>query len=138
MTKTPSNNFPLDKNYWETRYQESDTGWDLGKVSPPIKQYIDTLQNKDSRILIPGCGNTYEAEYLLMNGFTNVTVIDIAPTLVAHLQNKFKDNPSISVLLGDFLNLRENTILLLNKLFLCFRSNIEKKLCYKNAPTPVS
>jgi hypothetical protein len=48
-------------------------------VSPPIKAYIDTLKNKDIAILIPGCGNTYEAAYLLLEqGFTNVTVIDIA------------------------------------------------------------
>jgi hypothetical protein len=44
----------------------------------PIKNYIDTLKDKDIAILIPGCGNTYEAAYLLEQGFTNVTVIDIA------------------------------------------------------------
>jgi hypothetical protein len=34
-------------------------------VSLPIKAYIDTLKDKDIAILIPGCGNTYEAAYLL-------------------------------------------------------------------------
>jgi hypothetical protein len=29
----------------------------------PIKNYIDTLKDKDIAILIPGCGNTYEAAY---------------------------------------------------------------------------
>lgn len=77
---------PLDKMYWDNQYQTNTIGWDLGEVSPPIKSYIDTLQNKEKRILIPGCGNTYEAEYLLKQGFTNITVIDIAPTLVKKLQ----------------------------------------------------
>ena len=50
---------------------------------------IDTIYNKEAKILIPGCGNTYEAEYLLEQGFTNITVIDIAPTLVENLKKKY-------------------------------------------------
>jgi hypothetical protein len=56
---------PLDGAYWDAQYQANSTGWDLGTVSPPIQTYIDTIQNKDLAVLIPGCGNTYEAEYLL-------------------------------------------------------------------------
>jgi 16S rRNA A1518/A1519 N6-dimethyltransferase RsmA/KsgA/DIM1 with predicted DNA glycosylase/AP lyase activity len=52
--------------------------------------------------LIPGCGNTYEAEYLLQEGFTNITVIDIAPTLVESLKQKFADNSSIKIIQADF------------------------------------
>lgn len=93
---------PLDQTYWDNQYKANTTGWDLGTVSLPIKSYIDTLKDKNTRILIPGCGNTYEAVYLLEQGFTNVTVIDIAPTLVQNLKTKFKDNPNINILLGDF------------------------------------
>ena len=76
---------PLGETYWNNQYEADATGWDLGTVSPPLKEYIDQLTNKDLRILIPGCGNTYEADYLLQKGFTNITVIDIAPALVAKL-----------------------------------------------------
>jgi methyl halide transferase len=93
---------PLDQTYWDAQYQNNTIGWDLGKVSPPLKAYIDTLQNKNASILIPGCGNTYEAEYLLQQGFTNITVIDIAPTLVAKLQQKFAKNNCINIVLGNF------------------------------------
>ena len=75
----------LDQEYWDTQYISNTTGWDLGEVSPPIKSYIDTIEDKNISILIPGCGNSYEAEYLLKNHFTNVTVIDFAPTLVKNL-----------------------------------------------------
>jgi hypothetical protein len=37
---------PLDQDYWDAQYKAKSTGWDLGKVSPPIKEYIDTLDNK--------------------------------------------------------------------------------------------
>jgi hypothetical protein len=53
-------------------------GFRLGISQLKLYRYF----NKDIAILIPGCGNTYEAAYLLEQGFTNVTVIDIAPTLV--------------------------------------------------------
>ncbi len=77
------------------------TGWDLGGVSSPIKSYIDTIEEKNISILIPGFGNSYEAEYLLKNHFTNVTVTDITPTLVKNLQEKLKNNPNITIVLGD-------------------------------------
>jgi SAM-dependent methyltransferase len=78
----------LDQTFWENRYVLNETGWDLGEVSPPLKAYIDQLTDKNLRILIPGCGNTYEAEYLLNNGFTNITVIDISPTLIDNSKDK--------------------------------------------------
>ena len=93
---------PLDQTYWDNQYQANATGWDLGQVSPPIKSYIETIENKDAKILIPGCGNTYEADYLLQHGFTNVTVIDIAPTLIKILRRKYLENTNINIILGDF------------------------------------
>jgi SAM-dependent methyltransferase len=97
---------PLDEQFWNTRYELNETGWDLGAPSPPLKAYIDQLTDKNISILIPGCGNTYEAEYLLENGFTNVTVIDIAPLLVAQLKEKFKGNKHINIIHGDFFSAR--------------------------------
>jgi SAM-dependent methyltransferase len=109
----------LDQTYWDNQYQANTTGWDLGEVSPPIKSYIDTLKNKTIRILIPGCGNTYEAEYLLEQGFTNVTVIDIAPTLVENLKTKFKDNPNINIVLGDFFEHQGMYDVIIEQTFFC-------------------
>jgi thiopurine S-methyltransferase len=59
----------LDKQYWENRYKENQTGWNIGYISTPIKLYINQLTDKSIRILIPGGGNSYEAEYLWLNGF---------------------------------------------------------------------
>ncbi|WP_418263232.1 methyltransferase domain-containing protein [Flavobacterium faecale] len=110
---------PLDQNYWDTQYQCNSTGWDLGCVSPPIQTYIDSLSNKDISILIPGCGNSYEAEYLLKQGFSNVTLIDIAPTLIATLQQKFKNNLNITIILGDFFQHQAKYDLILEQTFFC-------------------
>lgn len=109
----------LDENYWSNRYIEGTAFWDLGEVSPPLKNYIDQVADKNKRILIPGCGNTYEADYLLSLGFTDITVIDIAPALVATLREKYKDNPNIEVILGNFFIHKGTYDLILEQTFFC-------------------
>jgi len=112
-------NLELGKTYWNNQYDAQSTGWDLGEVSPPIKAYIDQLTNKNLRILIPGCGNTYEAEYLLQNEFTNIAVIDIAPILIAKLKEKFAGNPNINIILGDFFEHKGEYDLIIEQTFFC-------------------
>jgi SAM-dependent methyltransferase len=109
----------LDEKYWNDQYAAQETGWDLGTVSPPIRSYIDTLTEKNIRILIPGCGNSYEAEYLLQNGFTNVTVIDIAPLVVEKLRKKFENNTGIRIIHADFFDHDEKYDLILEQTFFC-------------------
>lgn len=109
----------LDAEYWSSRYDNGTSFWDLGEVSPPLKNYIDQLTDKNIRILIPGCGNTYEAGYLLKLGFSKITVIDIAPALVAQVKEKYKDNPQINIILGDFFKHEGQYDLILEQTFFC-------------------
>lgn len=110
---------PLDQDYWDAQYKAKATGWDLGTVSPPIQEFIDTIKDKNSAILIPGGGNSYEAEYLLQQGFTNITVIDIAPTLIEVLQQKFVNNPNINIILGDFFGHKGQYDWIIEQTFFC-------------------
>lgn len=92
----------LNSEYWSDRYQNSETGWDLGIVSPPIKAYIDQLVDKSITILIPGCGSGYEGAYLFNQGFKNVVLLDFA---IEPLQNFKKNNllfPENQLVNGDF------------------------------------
>ncbi len=123
---------PLGEAYWNEQYIAHSTGWDLGEVSPPIKAYVDQLTNKDTAILIPGCGNSYEAQYLLQKGFTNVTVIDIAPELVKKLQEQFAGNPNINIALGDFFKHSGYYDLILEQTFFCaIEPSLRKKYVAK-------
>jgi hypothetical protein len=109
----------LNKEYWGNQYLAGEIGWDLGKVSPPIQAYIDTLENKKLRILIPGAGNSYEAEYLLAQGFENVTVLDYAKPITDKLKEKFKENSSICIVCDDFFNHIGEYDLILEQTFFC-------------------
>ena len=112
-------NEALDGNYWSNRYLTGTAAWDLGEVSPPLKNYIDQLADKNVRILIPGCGNTHEADYLLKMGFTDITVIDIAPALVAALKEKYKGNQNIKIIFGDYFEHVGEYDLVLEQTFFC-------------------
>ncbi|HIP32727.1 MAG TPA: SAM-dependent methyltransferase, partial [Crocinitomicaceae bacterium] len=68
----------LSQEFWSNRYKEESTGWDLGEISPPIKAYFYKVEDKGIKILIPGCGNGHEAEFLHNQGFSNVHVLDFA------------------------------------------------------------
>ena len=83
----------LSEGFWENKYKKNKTGWDLGEVSPPLKTYFDQLTNKNLKILIPGGGNSYEAEYLFKNGFKNVYVVDISETALKNIKNRVPDFP---------------------------------------------
>ena len=94
----------LSKDFWQEKYVTGDMGWDMGMVSPPLKAYFDQLNNKDLKILIPGCGNSYEAEYLAQNGFTDITVIDFAEAPVARLKKALQDYPGVKIIQQDFFD----------------------------------
>jgi len=107
------------QSFWNARWENRQTGWDIGYASPALTQYIDGLTDKDIAILIPGCGNAYEASYLIARGFSNITLIDIAPIAVANAQEKFKDHPEVKVILGNFFELEELYDLILEQTFFC-------------------
>ena len=107
------------KEFWTKRYQENETGWDLGTISTPLKEYIDQLTDKNIKILIPGAGNAHEAEYLFNKGFKNVTVIDISDLPLQNLQNRLPDFPKENLILTDFFEHESQYDLIIEQTFFC-------------------
>jgi len=109
----------LDENFWDNRYKTNNTGWDIGKISTPLKKYFEQLTNKDLKILIPGGGNSYEAEYLHKNGFTNVYVADLSKTALTNLQKRIPSFPEHHLLHTNFFNLQNTFDLIIEQTFFC-------------------
>lgn len=109
----------MNKDFWSQRYKNNNTGWDIGSISTPLKEYIDQLENKDLRILIPGAGNSYEAEYLFNKGFKNIIVCDIASEPLQNLKSRVPDFPEHQLIQKNFFDLENNFDLILEQTFFC-------------------
>lgn len=122
----------MDKSFWESRWQEKNTSWDIGYANPAICNFMKQYSNKDAAILIAGCGNAYEAEFLFKNGFTKVTLIDIAETAVKNLKEKLKSEKSIRILCEDYFQHNDSYDIMIEQTFFCAinpsqRENYAKK-----------
>lgn len=107
------------KTYWSQRYKEARTGWDIGSPSTPLKVYIDQLSDTNLKILIPGAGNAYEAEYLLKQGFRNVFILDISELPLQEFQNRNPEFPSENLVCEDFFEHKGSYDLILEQTFFC-------------------
>lgn len=109
----------LDRNFWESRYDTDETGWDLGGPSTPLKEYIDQLTDKELRILIPGGGRAWEAEYAHRQGFRKVFVIDLTDAPYKDLLKRCPDFPKEHLIVGDFFEHTEQYDRILEQTFFC-------------------
>lgn len=109
----------FDAHYWTDKYEANQLGWDMGSVSPPLKEYIDQLQSKDISILIPGAGNSYEAEYLHHGGFSNVDVLDISQAPLQNLRSRVPGFPEQRLIHSDFFSWHKQYDLILEQTFFC-------------------
>jgi methyl halide transferase len=109
----------LDENYWSERYQQNQTGWDVGEVTRPLKLYFDQLNDKGLEILIPGGGNGYEAGYLYENGFNNVYLLDFSKHPLENFKKKYPDFPEYQLLHEDFFKLNRQFDLMIEQTFFC-------------------
>jgi methyl halide transferase len=106
-----------DRQYWESRYSNSQTGWDIGYISKPLKEYFDQLNNKEIKILIPGSGKGWEAEYLFSAGFKNVYVLDYSENAINEFITRCPEFPSGQIVIDDFFNHEGNYDLIVEQTF---------------------
>lgn len=119
MKEDSSPQFKLAENYWEERWINEKTSWDIGYSSPAIEEYILQYPNKEASILIPGCGNAYEVEFLWNRGFSNITVLDISTTAAQILRDKYQDRKGVTVICEDFFNHQGKYDLIIEQTFFC-------------------
>lgn len=109
----------LNNSYWEERYKNEETGWDVGQITTPLKEYIDQLEDKSVKILIPGAGNSYEFEYLLNKGFENIVVVDFAQSPLDNIKNRLSNYNPNNLILADFFEHEGDYDLVIEQTFFC-------------------
>lgn len=109
----------LSADFWNERYVQGETGWDLGRVSPPIQAFIDGLTDQRLNILIPGAGNAYEAAYLMEKGFSKIVIVDFAEQALTNFAKSHPDFPKEQLVRGDFFELTGTFDLIIEQTFFC-------------------
>lgn len=121
----------LDKEYWNNRYQTGQIGWDLGDVSPALAKYFDQTTFRSQPILIPGCGNAYEAEYLHTKGFNNVHIIDVSEQAIHNFKKRCPTFPETHIHHQNFFDHQGSYTLIIEQTFFC-AIHPEKRKEYRN------
>ena len=109
----------LDATFWNQRYEEGSTGWDLGAVSPVFKELLQHENRRDSKVLIPGAGNAYEADYLLELGYQHITIADWSERVCGQLKQKYAGRREVHIACIDFFQLQPSFDLILEQTFFC-------------------
>ena len=92
----------FNQTYWENLYKTGKLGWDIGYICTPLKKYIDQLTDKNIKILIPGAGNGYEAEYLYKKGFLNTYYLDYSENARKNFEKICPIFPESNIVKEDF------------------------------------
>ena len=111
----------LSSKYWEQRYVDKNTGWDVGEIVPQWKVYFDELafHGKEKRILIPGAGLGHEAEYLHHIGFKEVHVLDWSTTAIDRFKERIPSFPVSHCHVGDFFTHKGTYDIIVEQTFFC-------------------
>lgn len=109
----------LNADYWNSRYQENQTGWDVGYPTTPIMEYMKDVLEKNISILIPGCGNGYEGEALFNAGFKNIILLDYSERVKTGFLNRVPGFPPNQFLVGDFFKHNGAYDLIIEQTFFC-------------------
>lgn len=109
----------LNAEFWNNRYLGNEATWDTKSITTPLKDYIHQLTDTSLRILIPGAGNSYEAEYLFEKGFKNIFVLDYAIEPLKNLAARCKKFPRQNLIQDDFFKHNGQYDLILEQTFFC-------------------
>lgn len=121
--------FTLQSEFWSRRYKENESPWDLGEVSPPLKEYFEGIEDQEMKILIPGAGAGYEAAWLHQNGFSNVYYMDFSQEAAEQFCKQNPSFPEKNVLVGDFFGEENSYDLIVEQTFFCAFEPSEENRC---------
>jgi SAM-dependent methyltransferase len=76
-----------DPQFWEQRYQDHSTQWDLGMAAPPFVSLLaSSAAPQPGKTAVIGCGQGHDAGLFAQHGF-DVIGFDFAPSAIARAKN---------------------------------------------------
>jgi len=111
----------LSCHYWEARYREKLTGWDVGYASPALTEYAKTAIKMENKILIPGAGYGHEAKFLFREGYRHVYVCEFSESAISDFKMNCPEFPDENIFKVDFFALEKTNLfdVILEQTFFC-------------------
>ncbi len=96
------------KEFWEQRYQQAETAWNIGKPHPLLHKLMARLcqivavvpEGNLGRVLVPGAGHAHCAAYWAEQGY-DTDAIDIAPSAISLARETYAKIPQLRIQLAD-------------------------------------
>lgn len=96
------------KEFWEQRYQQSETAWNIEKPHPLLHKLMAQLRQivakfpdgKLVQVLVPGAGHAHCAAYWAMQGYETFA-IDFAPSAVTLAKKTYEKTPHLQIKQAD-------------------------------------
>lgn len=110
----------LSQEYWDARHRLGDTPWDIGYAAPALVHYFTSQDLHNKKILIPGAGLGHEAQWLAEHfPDSQITVLDISPSLIDYLENEWDAYSHIQLVCGDFFEHQGQYDFIMEQTFFC-------------------
>ena len=77
-------------DFWDDKYINNEHKWDISGPTPGFVHWSQTLKST-RKIIIPGCGNGYDAVHLANQGH-DVLAVDFSSKAIDNLKSKKIDN----------------------------------------------
>lgn len=99
-------NTTLTPDFWESRYQEGTTRWDLGQAAPAFVSLLESeAAPPPGKTIVLGCGRGYDALLFAQAGH-EVVAVDFAPSAIAEARELAQQaNLTVEFLQRDIFNL---------------------------------
>lgn len=108
----------MDKKYWQERYAESATGWEIKGESTPLINYVLNI-NKNNKILFPGSGRADDAEYLFRKGYKNIHILDFVEAPLLQFHDRVPDFPENQIHCKDIFSFNEGFDIVIEQTIFC-------------------
>ena len=77
--------------YWDDRYKESEKPFDWYFGWKRLSKEIEHHFSSSDEVLVLGCGNSEMSADMLDDGFPRITSIDISPSVIVQMKEKYAD-----------------------------------------------
>lgn len=81
------------RKYWDKKYSEKTTIFEWLENYETLRPFINANISRDSKILLPGCGNSRLGPDLYNDGYHNIDNVDFSPVVIEQMKELFKDIP---------------------------------------------